>query len=101
MRPAHHRHCRYMNPEDDRSPAPSLPVQSVHLAPRCALVSTTDRWATRLGGLDDRNKSAQGQPRDADDSTIWPRVAYYDCYIDRPNSRIVFGACCGMCCSTC
>src|SRR5674476_282498 len=28
----------------------------------CALVSTTDRWDTRLGGLDDRNKSAQGQP---------------------------------------
>src|SRR5258708_39876433 len=33
-----------------------------NVAPRCALVSTTDRWATLLGGLDDRNKSAQGQP---------------------------------------
>jgi len=31
------------------------------VASRCALVSTTDRW-DRLGGLDDRNKSAQGQP---------------------------------------
>ena len=44
----------------------SLPFQvsTLHgdVAWRCALVSTTDRWATRLGGLDDRNKSAQGQP---------------------------------------
>jgi hypothetical protein len=35
----------------------------------CALVSTTDRW-DRLGGLDDRNKSAQGQPGGADEPTI-------------------------------
>ncbi len=39
----------------------SLPVQNVHVAPRCALVRRTDRWGTRLGGLDDRNKSAQDQ----------------------------------------
>src|SRR6266478_6942701 len=38
----------------------SLPVQNVHVAPRCALVRRTDRWGTRLGGLD-RNKSAQDQ----------------------------------------
>jgi hypothetical protein len=37
-------------------------IQSVHIALRCALVSTTDRWDTRLGGLEDRNKSAQAQP---------------------------------------
>jgi hypothetical protein len=43
--------------------APSLPVQSVGVASRCALVSRTDRWDARLGGLDDRNKLAQGQPR--------------------------------------
>src|SRR6202022_1419842 len=79
----------------------SLPVRSVHVAPRCALVSTTDRWDTRLGGLDDRKKSAQGHLGGADEATIWPTVAYHDCHIDRPNSGAVSGACCGMWCSTC
>src|SRR5258705_12655080 len=54
-----------------------------------------------LGGLEDRNKSAQGQPRGADEQTIWPAVAYHDCYIDSPNSRAISRACWGMCCSTC
>jgi hypothetical protein len=31
---------------------------------------TTDRWGARLGGLDDRYKSAQGQPGGADEPTI-------------------------------
>ncbi len=74
----------------------SLPVQNVQVAPRCALVSTTDRWDARLGGLEDRNKSAQGPTRGADEPAIWPTVAYHDCHIDRPNSRAVSGACCGM-----
>lgn len=38
------------------------------VASRCAWVSTTDRW-DRLGGLEDRNKSAQIQAG-ADEPTI-------------------------------
>ena len=51
-------------------------IQNVHIAPRWALVRTTDRWDTRLGGLEDRNKSAQAQPGGTDEPTIWPTVAY-------------------------
>ena len=32
--------------------------------------------------------------------TIWPTVAYDDCHVDRPNSGVLSGACCGMCCNT-
>jgi hypothetical protein len=83
-------------------PAPSLPAQSVHVAPRCALVSTTDRWDTRLGGLDDRSKSAQSQPAGVlTGQRSGQRSRINDCYIDKPNSRAVSGACCGMWCSAC
>src|SRR6266545_1744976 len=36
----------------------------------CALVSATDRWDARFGGLDGHDKSAQGHPRGADEPTI-------------------------------
>ncbi len=66
----------------------------------CALVSATDRWDTRFGGLDGHDKSAQGHPRGADEPTILAkRGAYHDCHIDSPNSRAVADACCGMWCS--
>src|ERR1700686_2891705 len=74
---------------------------SVHIATRCALVSTTDRWDTRLGGLEDRNKSAQAQVGGTNEPTIWPTVAYHDCHIDSPNICAVSGAGCGVWCSNC
>ena len=76
----------------------SLPVQNVHVAPRCALVRRTDRWGTRLGGLD-RNKSAQDQ-RGVLTSQRFSQRSRIMCHIDRPNSRAVSGGCCGMWCST-
>src|SRR6202166_3287747 len=49
-------------PQSREKPPVWACIQSVHIATRCALVSTTDRGDTRLGGLEDRNKSAQAQP---------------------------------------
>src|ERR1700688_2713977 len=49
-------------PQSREKPPVWACIQSVHIATRCALVSTTDRGDTRLSGLEDRNKSAQAQP---------------------------------------
>src|ERR1700688_176621 len=41
-------------PQSREKPPVWACIQSVHIATRYALFSTTDRWDTRLGGLEDR-----------------------------------------------
>src|ERR1700716_895846 len=92
--------ARGASPEGDISTCAVVAVQSVD-EPLCALVSTTDRWDIRLGGLDGRKKSAQDQPGVLTSQRSGQRSCIHDCHVDRANSRALSGACCGMWCSTC